>query len=130
MKGKVGGGVVPLGYVVNEQQKYEIDPVTAPIVQEVFQRYANGETCAEIARDLTQRGLRNRSGKPFVSRSFYNMFTNRRYIGEFWYKDERIEGVEVPALVSVELFERECRNCWPRIKRCCWTMEGNRQFLC
>ena len=34
------------------------------------------------------------------------MFTNRRYIGEFWYKDERIEGVEVPALVSVELFER------------------------
>lgn len=106
LKGKVGGGVVPLGYVVNEQQKYEIDPVTAPIVQEVFQRYANGETCAEIARDLTQRGLRNRSGKPFVSRSFYNMFTNRRYIGEFWYKDERIEGVEVPALVSVELFER------------------------
>ena len=33
LKGKVGGGVVPLGYVVNEQQKYEIDPVTAPIVQ-------------------------------------------------------------------------------------------------
>lgn len=106
LKGKASGGVVPLGYVVNEQQKYEVDPVTAPIVQEVFQRYANGETCAEIARDLTRRGLRNRSGKPFVSRSFYNMFNNRRYIGEFWYKDERIEGVEVPALVSAELFER------------------------
>lgn len=106
LKGKASGGVVPLGYIVNEKKQYEVDPLTAPIVQEVFQRYANGESCAEIARSLTQRGLRNRSGKPYVSRSFYNMLNNRRYIGEFWYKDEQIEGVDIPALVSQELFDR------------------------
>ena len=106
LKGKASGGVVPLGYIVNEKKQYEVDPLTAPIVQKVFQRYANGESCAEIARSLTQRGLRNRSGKPYVSRSFYNMLNNRRYIGEFWYKDERIEGIKIPALVSQELFDR------------------------
>ena len=92
LKGKVGGGVVPLGYTINAEQKYEIDPLTAPIVQEVFQRYADGESCTKIAKDLTQRGLRNCAGKPFVSRSFYNMFSNRRYIGGFGIKTSESRG--------------------------------------
>ncbi|NLJ48338.1 MAG: recombinase family protein, partial [Candidatus Atribacteria bacterium] len=42
MKGQFVAGRIPLGYkIVNK--KLEIDPTTAPIVQEIFTRYAAGE---------------------------------------------------------------------------------------
>ena len=37
------GGVVPLGFTIGEDRLYHIDPETAPIVQEIFTRYADGE---------------------------------------------------------------------------------------
>ena len=42
------GGAIPLGYKLGNDQKLEIDPVAAPIVQEIFRRYAEGETIREI----------------------------------------------------------------------------------
>lgn len=45
LKGKNNGGGIPLGYVLNHQtQKLEIDPLTAPLVVEIFTRYADGES--------------------------------------------------------------------------------------
>ena len=42
LKGKTNGGGVPFGYVLNSEQRLAINPTTAPIVLEIFQRYANG----------------------------------------------------------------------------------------
>ena len=82
LKCKYNGGVVPLGYVIGKEDRlYHIDPETAPIVQEIFTRYADGEPAEKIASSLNERGLRTRTGKPFVKNSFFQIFKNRRYIG-------------------------------------------------
>ena len=106
LKCKYNGSVVPLGYVIGKEDRlYHIDPETAPIVQEIFTRYADGEPAEKIAASLNERGLRTRTGKPFVKNSFFQIFKNRRYIGEYSYKDIVIPG-GVPAIVDKDLFDR------------------------
>ena len=103
---KYNGGVVPLGFTIGKEDRlYHIDPETAPIVQEIFSRYANGEPAEKIAASLNERGLRTRTGKPFVKNSFFQIFRNRRYIGEYRYKDIVTPG-GIPAIVDQDLFDR------------------------
>ena len=86
MKVKNNDGGIPLGYVLNHQtQKLEIDPVTAPLVVEIFNRYADGETVRSIVDDLNRRGLRTRRGRPFRLNSLTGLLTNRKYIGVYQY---------------------------------------------
>lgn len=98
------GGIIPLGYKI-ENKKFVIDPATAPIVVEAFERYANGETVSEICNDFNARGLRSAKGAAFNKNSFRNMFRNERYIGIYKYKDIKTEG-GIPAIISRELFEK------------------------
>jgi len=66
LKGRNNGGTVPLGYTLNkETQQLEINELTAPIVQEIFQRYAAGDTIRTIKDDFNQRGLKTNKGYPF-----------------------------------------------------------------
>ena len=103
---KYNGGVVPLGFTIGKEDRlYHIDPETAPIVQEIFSRYADGEPAEKIAASLNERGLRTRTGKPFVKNSFFQIFRNRRYIGEYRYKDIVTPG-GIPAIVDEDLFNR------------------------
>ena len=103
---KYNGGIVPLGFTIGKEDRlYHIDPETAPIVQEIFTRYADGEPAEKIAASLNERGLRTRTGKPFVKNSFFQIFRNRRYIGEYRYKDIVTPG-GIPAIVDKDLFDR------------------------
>ena len=103
---KYNGGVVPLGFTIGKEDRlYHIEPETAPIVQEIFTRYADGEPAEKIAASLNERGLRTRTGKPFVKNSFFQIFRNRRYIGEYRYKDIVTPG-GIPAIVDQDLFDR------------------------
>ncbi len=68
-------------------------------------RYADGEPAEKIAASLNERGLRTRTGKPFVKNSFFQIFRNRRYIGEYRYKDIVTPG-GIPAIVDEDLFNR------------------------
>lgn len=104
LKAQCNGGRIPFGYqLINH--RLEKNPFTAPIVQEVFSRYANGDTVRSIVDDLNQRGIKSSMGYPFTYSSFGNLLKNRTYIGEFHY-DGVIIPDGVPALVSKELFER------------------------
>lgn len=108
-KHNVVGGHVPLGYkLVNK--KMVIDETTAPIVQEAFLRYANGERVAAICRDFNARGLRTSKNTKFGKSSFVKMFRNERYIGVYQYKDYRAEDA-VPRIISNEVWEKvQLRN--------------------
>ena len=83
LKCRNNGGRIPLGYKLGADQKLEIDPLTAPIVREIFQRYADGDTIKEIRDDLNARGIRTAKGKAFSYASFSRMLQNRKYIGEY-----------------------------------------------
>ena len=81
-----------------------LNPDTAPIAKEIFERYAAGETVAEITAWLNARQIKTTKGGPFNKNSLHALFRNRRYVGIYTYK-----GVEtpnaVPRIVSDELFE-------------------------
>ena len=104
LKGKNNGGGIPLGYALDKQtQKLVIDPETAPLVVEIFTRYADGETVRSMIEDFNARGLTTRKGKPFSMSSFNAPLKNRKYIGEYRYQDVVIPG-GVPVIVPEELF--------------------------
>lgn len=86
MKGQTLGGVTPFGYKT-ENKRLVPDPMTAPVVQEIFTRYAAGDRLVSIARDLNQRGYRTTKGHPFGKSSFKTIFRNTRYIGVYKYMD-------------------------------------------
>ena len=52
-----------LGYRKSEDGRYEIDPVTAPVVQRIFAQYAEGKAMTDIIEDLTAQGVRSVNGK-------------------------------------------------------------------
>ncbi len=105
LKGRNNGGSVPLGYMAGTEQKLIVDPLTAPIVQEAFVRYAEGETIKQIVDSFNERGLKTKKNMPFNVNSFSFLFNNRKYIGEYKYQDVLIPD-GIPALVSEELFNR------------------------
>ena len=105
LKCKFNGSVVPLGYTIDEDKHYQINPVTAPIVLEIFQKYADGMSIKEITDELNARGLKTAKGTDFNKNSMRHMFNNRIYIGEYHFADIVIPG-GVPAIVPEELFER------------------------
>ena len=48
LKGKCTGGTGTIGYKIDEDKFYHLDPLTAPLVLEAFQRYDNGVRCADV----------------------------------------------------------------------------------
>ena len=105
LKGRNNGGRIPLGYKLGADKRLKIDPATAPVVLEIFKRYAEGDTLGEIIEDLNGRGIKTRKGKEFKYSSFNKLLQNRAYIGEFHYSGTTIPD-GVPAIVPQELFDR------------------------
>ena len=106
LKCKYNGGTLPIGYVVDSDKHYQLDPVTAPAVADAFKMYANGMGMQQIADELNIRGVRTQrnNGKLDVD-NITCMLHNRKYTGEYRYKDVVIPG-GIPAIVTEELFER------------------------
>lgn len=105
LKAQNNGGRIPLGYKLGENQHLEINPLTAPFIQEAFRRYADGETIRDIKDSFNQRGIRTSQGNEFTYSSFDVMLSNRKYIGEYRYQDVVIPN-GIPAIVDMETFER------------------------
>lgn len=93
----------PLGYRVDEQKHFQIDPESAQTVQTIFEQYIKGESNAAICELLNSRGLRTAQGKPFNKNSINRIIKNRKYIGEYRYHDIVVEG-GMPAIISKDTF--------------------------
>ena len=78
LKCMYNGGTLPIGFVIDEEQHFQIDPLTAPFVLEVFKRYDEGATMKELRDWLNENGIRNKLGKPLN----YNSMAHVGIIGE------------------------------------------------
>ena len=105
LKGKFNGGTIPIGYVIDDDQLFQIDPLTAPFVLEAYKRYDEGATMKEIRDWLNKQGVRNSLGNPVSYDAVDRMLKNRRYLGEYVYKDIVIPD-GIPAIVPDDLFAR------------------------
>lgn len=94
-----------LGYSVNAERQYVIDPEGAATVREIFEMYANGTTVTDIIKHLNAKKITTSKGKPFNKNSLHRMLRNKRYIGTYVYKDiETPDGM--PRIIADELFYR------------------------
>ena len=105
LKCKTNGGTLPLGYYSDSEQNILIDPVTAAIPLEIFTRYDNGESIKEICDALNSRGLKTRNGKKFKVNGVSIILSNRKYIGEYKYRDV-VTPDGIPAIIDKDMFER------------------------
>lgn len=108
-KCKFNGGTLPLGYTIDSEQHFQIDPLVAPAVLEAFKRYAEGTSMTEIAQEMNAKGLRSAFGGKIGVDMVTRMLKNRRYIGEFKYRDI-VHPRGIPPIIPDELFERVQRR--------------------
>lgn len=98
-------GIKLIGYIGEPEKPYKIDPDTAPIVERIYNEYADGTPMQRIVASLNAQGLRTSTGGQFTINSLRRILTNRSYIGEYsWGKFTTPDGM--PRIISDELFER------------------------
>ena len=105
LKCKFNGGTVPIGYTINKDQFFEVDPVKAPYVVEAFRAYANGKTIKEIRDMLNAKGVTTSLGSKITINIVTDMLKNRRYIGEYKFRDI-VQKDGIPRIVPQALFDK------------------------
>lgn len=105
LKCKYNGGTLPIGYVIDSAQYFQIDPITAPAVLNAFRHYAAGKSMREVTDELNIAGIRTKRNGKISINSVTRMLHNRKYIGEYSYRDTVIPG-GIPAIVPKELFDK------------------------
>ncbi|MBV9800667.1 MAG: recombinase family protein [Solirubrobacterales bacterium] len=73
---------------------FEIDELEAPVVREIFDRYAEQrESIVQIARSLTEQGVPTRTGtRHWGSSTIWAILRNPAYIGQAAYGRRRVTG--------------------------------------
>lgn len=101
---KYNGGALTFGYAIDADRHYVLDPKTAPLVKEAFERTAEGETSKAIMDDFNSRGIKTTRGRSFTKNSLQNILRNERYKGTYIFGEARYPNA-IPRIVSDELFE-------------------------
>ena len=105
LKCKYNGGTLPIGYMIDSGQYFQIDPLTAPAVLDAFKHYADGASMREITDEMNLKGVRTKRGGKISINSVTRMLHNRKYIGEYRYNDI-VHPNGIPAIVPEDLFNR------------------------
>lgn len=115
-KGFYTGQRVPLGYKIVDawdgdkpRKKYDVDEVTAPIVQKCFADFVAGVPQYAIRKWLKDNGIYTVTGKPYDADALRTMLQNEFYIGT---REYRVKGKEplilpnaVPAIIDEATFD-------------------------
>lgn len=104
MKGRVLGSACIYGFEKSKENTYAINEAAAPVVREIFKRYAGGDDVPNIIRDLTARGVYTYKGKPFDTSILYRMLRNRKYIGEYCYNGVVYDG-GIPRIIDDDIWD-------------------------
>jgi hypothetical protein len=105
LKCKFNGGNPTYGYIIDEHKHFQPDPVKALIVADIFRRYSGGESIKSILASLNEQELLTNHGKPPTYSFIVNLIKNRRYLGEYRFKDTVVDDAFTP-LIDLDTFER------------------------
>lgn len=79
------GGIPPLGYDLDSNGHYIINPEEAAAVRLIFDMYLEGNGYTAICDELNRMGYRTKRGTLFVRNSMYDLLRNEKYTGSFIY---------------------------------------------
>ena len=99
----------PIGYLDNGKgQPKTPDPKTAPLVREMFDRYASGRyTLATLRAEMTRLGFGSRRGRALSRNAYSRILSDPFYIGviKIRRRGETFPGIHQP-LVAKRIFDR------------------------
>lgn len=111
-KGMWMGGTPPLGYDVRDR-KLVVNESEAALVRDIFARYAETGSAAQLVRELQIEGHttkvwvaqngRRHDGKVIDQQCLFTMLRNRLYLGEITHKGQSFPGQHEP-IVSTDLW--------------------------
>lgn len=84
LKGLHTGGYPPFGYDVVDQH-YVINELEAAYVKRIFRAAQERAGFTELLREMQERGIRGKRGKPIKYTQIYEMLRNEKYTGVFLY---------------------------------------------
>lgn len=84
---------------------WSIDPVRGPIVREMFERVAAGESCRTIADDLHQRGV-HRPRSEWCRSRVAKIIRQRTAVGQWLVDRGRGLTIDVPPVIDEDLWQR------------------------
>jgi site-specific DNA recombinase len=114
------GGHVPLGYCIDSEKHYQLDPVTAPVVRRVFEMYLSRSGYTPILEYLNSFAFPGTRKTPFGKSDLKNLLQNEIYAGTYVRRmgadpRHRITSPEtirvpggVPALLTPDEWQRVC----------------------
>ena len=105
LKVKFNGGTIPIGYVIDNEQHFQLDPLTGPFVLDAYKKYDSGWTMKQIRDWLNENGITSTLGHEISYNTVQHLLNNRRYIGEYSFQDI-VTPDAIPAIVPKDLFDR------------------------
>ena len=87
LKCKYNGGYLTLGYYADDEQYIHVDPLYVPVILDIFTMYDEGATIKEIRDHLNEKSVKPKNGKEFTYTMLDRVLHNRKYIGEYSFKD-------------------------------------------
>jgi DNA invertase Pin-like site-specific DNA recombinase len=105
MQCRFNGSGKALGYTVGKDGKFEIDPMGARIVNEIFQLYADGTSINQIINYCNENGYKTSLGNSFNKNSLRTILNNEKYIGVYKYADVIIPD-GMPVIIDKVLFDK------------------------
>lgn len=104
---------VPYGYMRNLDGKLEIEPISAKVVQDIFELYSKGTSALKIAEIMAKENRYLTDNGKWQEQRITNIISNFIYKGELHWgqysrKEQNILIVpnHSPAIISQELFDR------------------------
>lgn len=115
-RGKYCGGVPPLGYdVERENKKLVVNQNEARLVGHIFKRYAQLGSARQVAKELNESGNKTKSwttkkgkermGGEWNTSQVYRLLNNRLYLGEIAYKGKNYPA-EHDALIEQNVWDK------------------------
>lgn len=84
MKGLHNGGYAPFGYDVVDQV-YVVNELEASYVRKIFSAAADRRGFTEIIKEMDERGITGKRGKPIRYSQIYEILRNEKYTGVYAY---------------------------------------------
>ena len=117
-KGMWMGGAAPFGYdrpSESEPHKLQVNPVEAPLVRKIFERYLALGSVHHLQREFETAGVRSkttiavrsgraRGGVPLNRGALYHLLRNKTYLGLIVHGEETYSALH-PAIVDADVFE-------------------------
>lgn len=83
LKALFNGGRPPLGFEINQENKYIINDYEAGAIRIIFDLYLKGKGYHYIISQLNSLGYKTREGRKFGKNSLYDILRNPKYCGTY-----------------------------------------------